>query len=97
MTTFVPLLSKDQIAELPERARDVVEYRKSGLSLNHIQSCPLGCTYCCAENPKRLNPPRVTVNPPYRTREQEFRRHRTGAVHTGYPTPPDGMVLRCPH
>jgi DNA repair photolyase len=41
----VPLLSKDQIARLPERARDVVEYRKSGLSLNHIQGCPIGCAY----------------------------------------------------
>lgn len=31
---------------LPKRAREVVEYRKSGLSLNHIQGCPLGCAYC---------------------------------------------------
>jgi DNA repair photolyase len=31
---------------LPERARQVVEYRKSGLSLNHIQGCPLDCAYC---------------------------------------------------
>jgi len=44
--TFVPLLSSDQIARLPERAREVVEYRKSGLSLNHIQGCPLDCAYC---------------------------------------------------
>ena len=27
-------------------AREVVEYRKSGLSLNHIQGCPLDCAYC---------------------------------------------------
>ncbi|WP_410613961.1 radical SAM protein [Amycolatopsis sp. lyj-109] len=46
MTTIVPLLSKDQIDRLPERAREVIEYRKSGLSLNHIQGCPLGCAYC---------------------------------------------------
>lgn len=46
MPTFVPLLSSDQIARLPERAREVVEYRKSGLSLNHIQGCPLDCAYC---------------------------------------------------
>ncbi|MFD1045277.1 hypothetical protein ACFQ1S_06610, partial [Kibdelosporangium lantanae] len=32
--------------QLPERAREVVEYRKSGLSLNHIQGCPLDCAYC---------------------------------------------------
>ena len=23
-----------------------MEYRKSGLSLNHIQGCPLDCAYC---------------------------------------------------
>ncbi len=44
--TPVPLLSADQIGRLPERAREVVEYRKSGLSLNHIQGCSLGCAYC---------------------------------------------------
>jgi DNA repair photolyase len=46
VTLFVPLLSKEQIQRLPERAREVVEYRKSGLSLNHIQGCPIGCAYC---------------------------------------------------
>ena len=46
MSTFVPLLSRAQIENLPERAREVVEYRKSGLSLNHIQGCPLDCSYC---------------------------------------------------
>jgi hypothetical protein len=44
--TPVPLLSKDRIALLPVRAQEVVEYRKSGLSLNHIQGCSLGCAYC---------------------------------------------------
>jgi DNA repair photolyase len=43
---MVPLLGADQIERLPERAREVVEYRKSGLSLNHIQGCPLDCAYC---------------------------------------------------
>ncbi|AQZ63169.1 unnamed protein product [[Actinomadura] parvosata subsp. kistnae] len=43
---YVPLLPAEAVAALPERARDVVEYRKSGLSLNHIQGCPLGCAYC---------------------------------------------------
>jgi DNA repair photolyase len=42
----VPLLTEGQIEQLPERAREVVEYRKSGLSLNHIQGCPLDCAYC---------------------------------------------------
>ncbi|HEY6422437.1 MAG TPA: radical SAM protein [Pseudonocardiaceae bacterium] len=46
MATRVALLSRDQIDRLPERAREVVEYRKSGLSLNHIQGCPLDCAYC---------------------------------------------------
>ena len=46
MVTGVALLSRDQIDQLPERAREVVEYRKSGLSLNHIQGCPLDCVYC---------------------------------------------------
>jgi len=46
VTTFVPLLTKDQIEALPVRAREVVEYRKSGLSLNHVQGCPLDCAYC---------------------------------------------------
>jgi DNA repair photolyase len=40
------LLGSGQIDQLPPRAREVVEYRKSGLSLNHIQGCPLDCAYC---------------------------------------------------
>lgn len=46
MPTAVPLLTKAQLARLPGRAREVVEYRKSGLSLNHIVGCPLDCSYC---------------------------------------------------
>lgn len=46
MNTGIALLRKEQIDRLPERAREVVEYRKSGLSLNHIQGCPLECAYC---------------------------------------------------
>jgi DNA repair photolyase len=42
----VPLLARDQVDQLPDRAREVIEYRKSGLSLNHIQGCPLDCAYC---------------------------------------------------
>jgi DNA repair photolyase len=44
--TFVPLLEAAQLDRLPARAREVIEYRKSGLSLNHIQGCPLDCAYC---------------------------------------------------
>jgi DNA repair photolyase len=43
---MVPLLPVEQVNALPARAREVVEYRKSGLSLNHVQGCPLGCAYC---------------------------------------------------
>lgn len=46
VATFVSLLARDQVARPPERAREVVEYRKSGLILNHIQGCPLDCAYC---------------------------------------------------
>jgi DNA repair photolyase len=46
MSTVVPLLAVGQLARLPQRAREVIEYRKSGLSLNHIQGCPLDCAYC---------------------------------------------------
>lgn len=45
-TARVALLSREQVDQLPEPARAVVEYRKSGLSLNHIQGCPLDCAYC---------------------------------------------------
>jgi anti-sigma regulatory factor (Ser/Thr protein kinase) len=46
VSTFVPLLDREQAGRLPARAREVVENRKSGLSLNHIQGCPLDCAYC---------------------------------------------------
>lgn len=32
--------------DLPPTLRDVIEYRKSGLSLNHVVGCPLDCGYC---------------------------------------------------
>lgn len=50
MATRVAVPSRDQIERLPERAREVAEYRKSGLSLNHIQGCPLDCAYCVRHN-----------------------------------------------
>jgi len=46
LSTIVPLLTREQLDRLPERAREIIEYRKSGLSLNHIQGCPLDCAYC---------------------------------------------------
>lgn len=32
--------------DLPASLAEVVEYRKSGLSLNHVVGCPLDCGYC---------------------------------------------------
>lgn len=43
---MVPLPGRSQADSLPPRARAVGEYRKSRLSLNHIQGCPLDCAYC---------------------------------------------------
>lgn len=40
------LLSAAERAGLSPRMRQVVEYRKSGLSLNHVAGCPLECAYC---------------------------------------------------
>src|SRR6266568_4515305 len=42
----LPLLSASQIASLRPELQDPIEYRKSGLSLNHIIGCPLDCAYC---------------------------------------------------
>ncbi|MFE3557247.1 radical SAM protein [Streptomyces sp. NPDC059193] len=43
---FLPLLSAAQIDALKPKLADVIEYRKSGLSLNHVIGCPLECGYC---------------------------------------------------
>lgn len=42
----VRLLTSAQIAELKPELAETIEYRKSGLSLNHIIGCPLDCGYC---------------------------------------------------
>lgn len=42
----VRLLDEDGRAGLRPELREVVEYRKSGLSLNWIVGCPLDCGYC---------------------------------------------------
>lgn len=33
-------------SDLPQDLKSVIEYRKSGLSLNHVVGCPLDCAYC---------------------------------------------------
>ncbi|MEV2218480.1 radical SAM protein [Nocardia vinacea] len=42
----IPLLNAAQRAAMRPELLDVVEYRKSGLSLNWIVGCPLDCGYC---------------------------------------------------
>ncbi|MFE3026126.1 radical SAM protein [Nocardia tengchongensis] len=42
----MPILSVAEQDQLREELRDVIEYRKSGLSLNWIVGCPLDCGYC---------------------------------------------------
>ena len=59
---LLPLLTIEQIGELKPALAEVIEYRKSGLSLNHIVGCPLECGYCVRhvfdnfdmKTPKRL-------------------------------------------
>ncbi|MFI7103307.1 radical SAM protein [Streptomyces sp. NPDC050161] len=42
----LPIMPADQISRLEPGLADVIEYRKSGLSLNWIVGCPLDCGYC---------------------------------------------------
>ncbi|MFE9323617.1 hypothetical protein ACIHDR_19900 [Nocardia sp. NPDC052278] len=42
----IPLLDAAQRATIRRELLEVVEYRKSGLSLNWIVGCPLDCGYC---------------------------------------------------
>jgi DNA repair photolyase len=42
----VRLLTPDQQAGLQPALREIIEYRKSGLSANWIVGCPLDCSYC---------------------------------------------------
>jgi DNA repair photolyase len=39
-------LTKDQLRTLHPGVANPIEYRKTGLSLNHIIGCPLDCSYC---------------------------------------------------
>ncbi|WP_331757794.1 hypothetical protein [Nocardia sp. NBC_01377] len=42
----LPILTPDQQDALDPLLQRVIDYRKSGLSLNWIVGCPLDCTYC---------------------------------------------------
>src|SRR2546429_7576781 len=46
MPRQLPSLTAAQRARLRPELEDVIDYRKSGLSLNHIIGCPLDCAYC---------------------------------------------------
>jgi DNA repair photolyase len=42
----LPILPQIQRSTLNPALTDVIEYRKSGLSVNHVVGCPLDCGYC---------------------------------------------------
>ncbi len=42
----LPILSDAQRAGMNSSLLEPIEYRKSGLSLNHVVGCPLECSYC---------------------------------------------------
>ncbi|MFJ9979273.1 radical SAM protein [Streptomyces cyaneofuscatus] len=80
---LLPILTTDQVSGMKKELADVIEYRKSGLSLNWIVGCPLDCGYCIRHTfanfemkvPRRLmsdeEAVRQLVGHPY------FRAHRT--------------------
>jgi hypothetical protein len=42
----LPILAVLQRDSLRPELKEVIEYRKSGLSVNHVVGCPLDCGYC---------------------------------------------------
>jgi DNA repair photolyase len=81
--TNLPILGADQQASLRSDLADPVEYRKSGLSLNHVIGCPLDCAYCVRHlfdnfemrQPQALMSDAAAVE--YLIRHRYFTRHRT--------------------
>ena len=79
----VTLLSLQEIAALKPELADPIEYRKSGLSLNHIIGCPLDCAYCVRhlfdnfsmKVPRALMSDEAAVD--LLTRHRYFQPHRT--------------------
>ncbi|MFJ9381101.1 radical SAM protein [Streptomyces sp. NPDC101455] len=79
----LPLLTAEQIGGLKPELADVIEYRKSGLSVNHIVGCPLECGYCvrhlfdnfAMKTPRRLMSDEDAVA--LLTSHPYFRPHRT--------------------
>lgn len=46
MNGTVSIIDAHQLETANPHLKDPVDYRKSGLSLNHIVGCPLDCSYC---------------------------------------------------
>lgn len=46
MEKYVKIIDIKQLPDVNPSLKDPVQYRKSGLSLNHIVGCPLDCSYC---------------------------------------------------
>lgn len=42
----IRILSEKEKASLSEYAKIIVDYRRTGISLNHIIGCPINCAYC---------------------------------------------------
>jgi DNA repair photolyase len=80
---LLPLVTSEQRAAMKPALADVIEYRKSGLSLNHIVGCPLDCGYCVRhlfdnfemKTPRRLMSDEEAVTA--LTGHRYFRPHRT--------------------
>ncbi|MFF1868709.1 radical SAM protein [Kitasatospora herbaricolor] len=79
----LPILTTNQIAILKPELVEVVEYRKSGLSLNHIVGCPLECSYCVRHlfDNFELKTPRALMSDEEAVQlliqQRYFRAHRT--------------------
>lgn len=46
MESLLKILDLNELDNINSPLKEVVEYRKSGLSLNHVIGCPLDCSYC---------------------------------------------------
>ncbi|MCP3104497.1 hypothetical protein LZ198_37110 [Myxococcus sp. K15C18031901] len=58
-----PLLAENEKRDIAPALLEPIEYRKSGLSLNHIIGCPLDCAYCVRHlfhNYEMKQPHRIT-------------------------------------
>lgn len=79
----LPLMSAEEQETLRPGLRDIIDYRKSGLSLNHIIGCPLDCAYCVRHlfDNFQMRLPRMLVSDEEAVSQllahEHFVRHRT--------------------